>query len=144
MADGVFGSKMKDYNKIYYSEIEKPKTKYPLELVMYLINRFSLKAPMEVLDVGCGRGDFLESFKELGFKVKGVDICENTVQFLVNSGYDVSICDLEMERLPYKDESFDVIFSKSFIEHLSEPHNFLNETYRVLNCLLYTSPSPRD
>ena len=33
---------------------------------------------------------------------------------------------------PYADNTFDIVYSKSFIEHLTDPVSFLNESYRVL------------
>ncbi len=39
---------------------------------------------------------------------------------------------VEKEKLPFDDNSFDILFSKSFIEHLSDPSNYLDEAFRVL------------
>ena len=42
------------------------------------------------------------------------------------------ICDIENQPLPFEDNHFDVIYSKSFIEHLYYPERYLKEAYRVL------------
>lgn len=121
----------KDYMEIYYSEKEKPKTSYPFQLSKYIIKRFYLKASLKILDLGCGRGDFLEVFKSLGFHVAGVDSSKATLEKL--SGlYEVKLCDLKKDKIPYSDNSFDLIFSKSVLEHLENPENYFVEIYRIL------------
>jgi SAM-dependent methyltransferase len=40
--------------------------------------------------------------------------------------------DLENGKLPYGDNEFDVIYSKSVIEHMLNPLNFVSESFRVL------------
>ena len=60
----------------------------------------------------------------------GVDISSEAKTF--GHDFEVSICDIETEKLPFKDDTFD-IYSKSFIEHLYYPERYLKEAYRVLN-----------
>jgi SAM-dependent methyltransferase len=85
---------------------------------------------MEMLEPGCGRGEFINNFKELGLNVVGVDISPEAAKY--NNDLDVKLCDVEREELPFKDNTFDVIFSKSFIEHLHYPDRYLEEAFRVL------------
>jgi ubiquinone/menaquinone biosynthesis C-methylase UbiE len=42
------------------------------------------------------------------------------------------ICDLEFDKLPFSENYFDVITAFDVIEHLWNPGNMLDETYRVL------------
>ena len=88
------------------------------------------KKGMKMLEPGCGRGEFLNNFKELGLDVVGVDISLEAANF--KNGLDVRLCDVESEELPFEDNVFDVIYSKSFIEHLNYPEKYLEEAYRVL------------
>ena len=66
----------------------------------------------------------------MGINVKGADISDEALSYV--DDIDIKICDLEANGLPYDNDSFDIIYSKSFIEHLSKPEIFLNEAYRVL------------
>jgi SAM-dependent methyltransferase len=52
----------------------------------------------------------------------------------------IKTCDIENEFLPYEDESFDIVYSKSLLEHLYYPEKYMKEAYRVLkpNGLLIT------
>lgn len=59
-----------------------------------------------------------------------MDISPEAVAF--KNGLDVKLCDVENEKLPFDDNTFDVIYSKSFIEHLYYPGKYLEEAYRVL------------
>jgi SAM-dependent methyltransferase len=122
-------SEKKEYLEITYDEKKLPRTQYPEKLSSHLLeNHF--KEAGSMLDVGCGRGDFLESFKKLGFGVSGVDISPNVAALEKN--FDVRKCDFEKENLPYANNSFDYIFSKSVIEHLHQPEKLLDECFRVL------------
>ena len=78
-----------------------------------------------LLDLGCGRGEFLGNFQELGLDVCGVDISPEASAFA--KGFTVEVCDVENEPLPFDDNTFDVLYSKSFVEHLHNPGRYLEE-----------------
>lgn len=115
---------MKNYVEVAYSQKEKPKTAYPKQLAGYLANRFDMASGMRILDNGCGRGDFLDAFGEIGLEAYGTDIssaCKNA-----------QTVNLESEKLPFPDGFFDVVFSKSVIEHISNCEHYMSEMRRVL------------
>ncbi|MDP0562401.1 MAG: class I SAM-dependent methyltransferase [Candidatus Endonucleobacter sp. (ex Gigantidas childressi)] len=120
----------KNYLSVVYDEKSHPYTDYPKQLCAYLFQIFKLKKGMKMLEPGCGRGEFLNNFKWLGLDVVGVDISVEAVNF--DNNLDVKKCDIENEKLPFKDDFFDVIYSKSFIEHLYYPERYLEEAFRVL------------
>ena len=72
----------------------------------------------------------MRSFKELKLKVTGLDISKETLSF--SEGIKIKICNIQKQKIPFNDNSFDIIFSKSLIEHLDDPSNFLKESRRVL------------
>ena len=129
---------MKNYLKVVYDTQARPHSAYPEKLGKYLYDTFEMKPEMKLLEIGCGRGDILKRFKSLGLHVEGVDIDNEAVA--LNEGIAVKMCNIENEPLPYPDNSFDVIYSKSLIEHLYYPERYMAETYRVLkpNGLLLT------
>jgi SAM-dependent methyltransferase len=120
----------KNYLSVVYDEKSHPYTDYPEQLCTYLFQSFNLNKGMKMLEPGCGRGEFLNNFKELGLDVVGIDISPEAANF--DNDLDVKICDVENERLPFEDNTFDVIYSKSFIEHLYYPERYLEEALRVL------------
>ena len=86
----------------------------------------------DVLDVGCGRGEFLELLRDSGISAKGVE--SGTDQYLLcrEKGLDVVEQDLfeYLESLP--DESLGGLFSAQVIEHLaaSDQLHFVSLAYR--------------
>jgi len=119
-----------DYLKVVYDENTRPYTEYPQKLIDYIINAFRLQKDMKLLEPGCGRGEHLRIFKEMGMDVYGVDISPESPKFAAD--LNISVSNLEKDKLPYDDNTFDVIYSKSFLEHLRDPSAFLDEAYRVL------------
>jgi len=85
----------------------------------------------KVLDIGCGSGYTLAMLKELNPLVEtyGVDIIKaNDLPSFIKF-YKV---DLEKESLPFNDESFDFVMCRGVIEHVLNPLNIFNESFRVL------------
>ncbi len=121
---------MSDYLSVVYSKETCPYTEYPQKLIHYLFNTFRMKVGMKILEPGCGRGEHLRIFQDLGLDVYGVDVSPEAPK-LAND-LNVSVCDLESGKLPFPDNFFDVVYSKSFLEHLTDPSKFLKEALRVL------------
>ena len=127
-----------NYLSVVYDSKSHPYNNYPLKLCAYLYQIFKFKKGMKMLEVGCGRGEFLENFHKLGLNVFGLDISPEAKSF--KEEFNIKICDVENERLPFDDNTFDIVYSKSFIEHLYYPERYLREAHRVLkpNGLLLT------
>jgi len=127
-----------NYLSVVYDSKSHPYNSYPLKLCAYLYQAFNFKKGMKMLEVGCGRGEFLENFHKLGLEVVGLDISAEAKSY--KKEFDIKICDVENDGLPFDDNTFDIIYSKSFIEHLYYPERYLTEAYRVLktNGLLLT------
>jgi len=121
---------MKDYVDLTYSLDRRPLTTYPDKLARYLFERFDLKPGVTFLDVGCGRGEFLRGFIECGVAGYGVDQSRAAEQYCPNATLKMS--DIENEGIPYEDSFFDVVYSKSVIEHFYYPERMVKEIFRVL------------
>ncbi len=121
---------MDNYLETVYDLKSHPVTAYPNELARYLISRYSIPNKATLLDVGCGRGDFLNAFQLEGLRASGVDSPRENV-FVPVDLYSGGV-DLEVDKLPVPDSSIDVIFTKSVLEHIHRPTNILNECYRAL------------
>ena len=122
--------KEKNYLETVYSVENRPFTNYPKKLIIYLIKRFKLEKNQKVLELGCGRGDFLNEFVNNGLEGYGVDLLDYCKKFFPNLNFKKA--DMSNEKLPYEDNSFDIIFSKSIIEHFYYPDKIFKEAYRVL------------
>ena len=129
------------YLSTKYSIERAPKTNYPANLAKYISTKF-FKKKGSLLELGCGRGDFVEAFYNEGHNVVGSDISPNTPELI--SPHPCLVVDILSTPLPVEDNTFDFVFSKSVIEHLNNPMPFLNESLRVLKsggCAVIMTPS---
>ena len=100
---------------------KKPITKYPYEFTNYNIKRFNLKNK-KLLEIGCGRGDFINEFSKQNVKCFATDMLASAKNFLTDK-VDFKQHDINNNKLPYDDNFFDAIYTKSLIEHLYD-HEF--------------------
>lgn len=87
---------------------------------------------LEVLDLGCGRGDLAKILKDLGAKVTGVDFDKQSLSQAKRYLTKAVWVDLNKLKLPFKTNRFDLIVSSEVVEHLLYPNQVLKEIYRVL------------
>jgi O-antigen chain-terminating methyltransferase len=71
-----------------------------------------------ILDIGCGRGEFLELLRESGIKAGGVDLDLDMVLLCREKGLDVSMNDSFTHLGALPDESVGGVFAAQPIEHL--------------------------
>jgi 2-polyprenyl-3-methyl-5-hydroxy-6-metoxy-1,4-benzoquinol methylase len=83
-----------------------------------------------VLDVGCRAGALTRSYFD-GNDVVGLDVDREALQEAARLGIKTVWADAN-RRLPFSDESFDVVVAGELIEHLAAPQAFVDEAYRVL------------
>lgn len=89
-----------------------------------------------LIDVGCGRIEFLLYAKKLGFLVSGLDIAEPIIKQLHDSHIPAFTSLSQIS-----DETFDIVTNFDVIEHTTNPRNFLKEINRITkkNGTLYLS-----
>jgi O-antigen chain-terminating methyltransferase len=82
----------------------------------FYVDRFAGKR--EVLDIGCGRGEFLELMREAAIPAVGIDIGAECVAICRDKGLEARTADLfaYLEDLP--EASLDGIFCAHLVEHL--------------------------
>ena len=120
----------RDYVQVIYSSENKPFTSYPAKLTKYLAERFKIHQGDKLLDVGCGRGEFTRGFLDLGVDASAVDLSDIALELCPN--VELRISNIEENGIPYEDNTFDFVYSKSVIEHFHNPEKFMSEAYRVL------------
>jgi SAM-dependent methyltransferase len=82
-----------------------------------------------ILDAGAGRGDaFRYDYKSRVRRVVGVDLDERVLENeYVHEGVVASLAEL-----PFPDDTFDLVISRSVFEHLTDPQCVFRELRRVL------------
>jgi ubiquinone/menaquinone biosynthesis C-methylase UbiE len=85
-----------------------------------------------VLDIACGEGYGAAAFQKAGAAhVIGVDVSESTCSHARNK-YLLDARPGTAERIPLPDNSVEIVVSFETIEHVPDPHCFLDECVRVL------------
>mgnify|MGYP005841151791 CR=1 FL=1 len=95
-----------------------------------LLRRFVGLEDQMILDAGCGLGMYLQAFRRFSRKVYGIDIDEEKIGEIVRLAPNVLVA--SVERLPFADGTFDLVFSHEVIEHLSDDRTAIAEAVRVL------------
>jgi 2-polyprenyl-3-methyl-5-hydroxy-6-metoxy-1,4-benzoquinol methylase len=83
------------------------------------------------LDLGCGLGGFLPPLKALGFEVFAADMDFDSLGYCLERGFTASV-QIDSYRLPYADNSFDVITMFDVVEHIEDDHTAMKEVARIL------------
>jgi SAM-dependent methyltransferase len=72
-----------------------------------------------VLDVGCGRGEFLETMREIGVRARGIDLGEESVAYCRDKGFEAEVADLSAYLEAQPEGEFDGIMISQVVEHLA-------------------------
>jgi ubiquinone/menaquinone biosynthesis C-methylase UbiE len=89
-----------------------------------------------LLEIGCGMGTDLLQFARGGARCTGIDLTPRSVEItrhrfrVYGAGGDFMISD--GERLPFRDESFDVVYSNGVLHHTPDTAGAIREVHRVL------------
>jgi len=71
-----------------------------------------------VLDIGCGRGEFLELMREMSVPARGIDLGGESVAQCRDKGLDAEAADLFSFLGPNTAGEFDGIFASQIVEHI--------------------------
>ena len=85
----------------------------------------------KVLDVGCGRGLFLDIMRRGGWHVAGSELNKETASYAENV-YGLKVYTGNIAEHVLAPESFQVINIRGVLEHLKEPDAMLSEAHRLL------------
>jgi SAM-dependent methyltransferase len=89
-----------------------------------------------VLEVGCGAAVDLARFARGGADVTGVDVAPSAIDLArtnfsqqhLTGRFEVA----DGERLPFADESFDLVFAHGVVQYTANPRRLVEECHRVL------------
>ena len=100
-----------------------------------------------ILDLGCGRGEWLELLRDNGYRARGIDLNRVVIEQCQSRGLDVLEGDVIAYLQSMPDESVAVITGFHIIEHLPFEIlvKLLNEAFRVLRhrgLVIFETPNP--
>ncbi len=97
--------------------------------------------PVSVLEVGCGDGSVLGALAREGWNVQGIDVSSSGVLAAQGRGLVAQVFD--GERLPFDDQSIDLLVMTHVVEHLENPRAMLRESSRVAKFVFVEVPLER-
>lgn len=107
----------------------------------------AIRAGMKILDIGAGEGFFkffVDRVAEEDIEWHGVEVWKERAEFCRHIGYAIEEVNLEAGKLPYADETFDLLFASHVIEHIPNPAQIIQEMGRVVkpnDILLVATPT---
>jgi SAM-dependent methyltransferase len=89
-----------------------------------------LKNAKKALDIGCGKGLFLDVLKNAGKETFGLEPDVDAVQILVDKGHHAMQGNVFTATI--EDNSFDLVTMFQVFEHIETPDLLIKEVYRIL------------
>jgi ubiquinone/menaquinone biosynthesis C-methylase UbiE len=86
----------------------------------------------KLLDLGCGTGFIINLARDLFAEIHGVDITQAMLDKVDRSSGNITLHNTTAERLPFVDNTFDMVSAYSFLHHAENYRLILREAARVL------------
>lgn len=125
----------KEWSDFHHAKVETNYPKWPNEPMLKALFGGYSKNPIRphkswrVLDVGCGFGNNLVPFADMGCECHGVEIepkiCSIAENILATRGYQAKVVEGHNRALPYPDAHFDLLLSVATIHYESNETNVL-------------------
>ena len=133
--------KTRDFYDKFASLYEKNLNRFYFERKLEIVSRIKCS---RVLDVGCGTGKYLRRID--AHERYGVDISRQMIEIGKKKAKDIVLKVANAEKLPFKENYFDFVFSLDMLEHTPNPESAISEMHRVLKnggTMIVTTPNPK-
>ena len=130
-------NEIKKYYDEYYNNKDNIEFKGLAKKIMYLRRYMRAKRIVEIknsgriLDIGCGKGIFLNYMRKFGWDVFGIEISPIVIKY-AKENFNLDILMGSLEEHKFSSHFFDVITLYDVLEHLPHPFHTLKEIYRIL------------
>jgi ubiquinone/menaquinone biosynthesis C-methylase UbiE len=124
----VFDEKVaRNYDKWYQTDFGRYASSLEEELMVRLLEKVQ---GQRILDVGCGTGNHLRLFQNLGADAFGLD-CSFAMLLKAKEKNILRLILAKGEQIPIRDSAFDIATTITTIEFCGEPEKVLREMGRV-------------
>ena len=128
----IYDTNTKAISKCYSIDMIRRK-----DAVFHLLSKYTSHPALRILDVGCGPGIFVGEAASRGYNIVGVDITEPMVSGARDAtnkfgSQIIGYAQGDIENLPFRNNSFDVIFCIGVLSYLAEDAKSINELKRVV------------
>jgi SAM-dependent methyltransferase len=114
------------YDQTYYANYTDEMEISATGIVASIVKHF---APASAIDIGCGSGEVLKRFKDVGISARGADLSSAALDYCRSKGLDVDRIDLESPS-DVRQWRADVVVSLEVAEHI--PASFSDHFVRSL------------
>lgn len=122
---------LQDYYGLYEYNINQKPPASTIDSYKILLDDFEkYRKTNKLLDVGCGRGWFLDEAKKRGWEVYGSEYAEEAISLCRSKGLQMH--QGKLTKNAFKSLSFDVVTSFEVIEHINNP----NEELEIIHTFL--------
>lgn len=119
----------KFYDQVMKNSPYYPEWKHENDIAYNEISR--VKGHVKVLDVGCGKGVFLEHLRKKGINSTGLEFNDTAIKICKQKELEVHKKSIE-EYSTYNKEKYDVVCTFQVLEHVPEVYEFISS---CLECL---------
>lgn len=115
----------------YYTNLQG----FELEFLIENLAKFGKKKNLKILDLGCGGGNVAAFLKNKfpSWSVYGIDVSSKAIKSAKENFKNVKFIRSPAEKLPFKNQEFDLVLSLDTLEHFKNYKNVILEVKRVLN-----------
>lgn len=109
-----------------------------------IYNAFGRRKKMSILDVGCGKGNFLSALSSSKFNKFGIEINRKAYEDCKRKGLNVFHGDIQ--KINFGRKKFDAVSLWHVLEHIDKPSNLFEIADRILTkngVLIFQIPNPK-
>jgi len=131
--DAALTSVYQDWAKDYDKDNDDLLGTVSQPLAVKLLSEYTTKRDLSIIDVGCGTGIVGRELHKMGFsKFDGVDISKEMLGTAKTRGYSNLLIGSLNEKLPIKENTYDVAFCVGVFTHDHVKSDRLDELIRVI------------
>jgi len=121
-----------DYGKLAETYNKRYAANYLVNIEKELKNLISTNSYKNILEAGCGTGRWISSLEDESEKIFGLDYSFDMMKIPKAEKSYLKLINADAIHIPFKDNTFDLIFCVNAIHHFPDKEKFVAECKRTL------------